>query len=147
MGISVHNNNLNQCDGLYMLGPGSGTIRCCRLVGVGVSLSFFFFFLLDIFFIYISNIIPFPGFSFENHLSHPPSPCFYEGVSPLFHPLPLPSLAFPYTGASSFQRTKGLSSPGCPTTVSFGGTYLIGAFFFSFFFFFFFFHFSSVCTS
>jgi hypothetical protein len=27
-----------QCDGLYMLSPGSGTIRRCILVGVGVSL-------------------------------------------------------------------------------------------------------------
>ena len=27
-----------ECDGLYMLGPGSGTIRRCGLVGVGVSL-------------------------------------------------------------------------------------------------------------
>ena len=26
------------CDGLYILGPGSGTIRRCGLVGVGVSL-------------------------------------------------------------------------------------------------------------
>jgi hypothetical protein len=26
------------CDGLYMLGPGSGTIRRCDSVGVGVSL-------------------------------------------------------------------------------------------------------------
>jgi hypothetical protein len=26
------------CDGLYMLGPGSGTIRSCDLVRVGVSL-------------------------------------------------------------------------------------------------------------
>ena len=28
----------DSCDGLYMLGPGSGTIRRCGLVGVGVSL-------------------------------------------------------------------------------------------------------------
>jgi hypothetical protein len=27
----------NVIDGLYMLGPGSGTIRRCGLVGVGVS--------------------------------------------------------------------------------------------------------------
>jgi hypothetical protein len=27
------------CDGLYMLGPGSGAIRRCGLVGVGVSLG------------------------------------------------------------------------------------------------------------
>jgi hypothetical protein len=34
-----------------------------------------FIFLLDIFFIYISNVIPFPGFPFKNPLSLPHSPC------------------------------------------------------------------------
>jgi hypothetical protein len=39
-------------------------------------ISFFFFwkFLLDIFFIYISNVIPFPGFPSKNPLSPPPPP-------------------------------------------------------------------------
>jgi hypothetical protein len=32
-------------------------------------------FLLDIFFIYISNVIPFPSFPSKNPLSPPPSPC------------------------------------------------------------------------
>jgi hypothetical protein len=32
-------------------------------------------FLLDIFFIYISNVIPFPSFPSENPLPPPPSPC------------------------------------------------------------------------
>jgi hypothetical protein len=64
-------------------------------------LFFFFFLLLDIFFIYISNVIPFqislpPG----NTLSHPPSPCFYEGVPPPTHQLPPPHCQFPYTGVS-----------------------------------------------
>jgi hypothetical protein len=45
---------------------------------------FFLNFLLDIFFIYISNVSPF---------SSSPSPC-----SPS-HPLPFLGLAFPYTGA------------------------------------------------
>jgi hypothetical protein len=27
-----------ECDGLYMLGPGSDTIRRCSLVGVGMAL-------------------------------------------------------------------------------------------------------------
>jgi hypothetical protein len=45
-------------------------------------------FLLDIFFIYISNIIPFPGFPSENPLSLPFSPC-----SPTYSPLlPWPSI-------------------------------------------------------
>ena len=48
-----------------------------------------FFFLLDIFFIYISNVIPFPGFPSENALSPPLSPC-----SPTI-PLWLPSLGIP----------------------------------------------------
>jgi hypothetical protein len=45
--------------------------------------------LLDIFFIYISNIIPFPGFPSGKPLSHSPSPCFIESFLPP-HPPPLP---------------------------------------------------------
>ena len=49
-------------------------------------------FLLDIFFIYISNVFPFPGLPFGNSLSYPPSPCFYEGAPwaacPLLSSLP-----------------------------------------------------------
>jgi hypothetical protein len=33
-------------------------------------------FLLDILFIFISNVIPFPDFLPRNLLSHPPSSCF-----------------------------------------------------------------------
>jgi hypothetical protein len=40
-------------------------------------------------FIYISNVIPFPGFPFRNPLSHPPSYCLYEGAPP---PIPTFSL-------------------------------------------------------
>jgi hypothetical protein len=50
------------------------------------------FFLLDIFFIYISNIIPFPGFPSEKHpapltspfplLTNPPTPTFWPWHSP-----------------------------------------------------------------
>jgi hypothetical protein len=54
---------------------------------------FLFFFSLDIFFIYISNVIPFPSFPFENPLSPPPFP-----YSPS-HPFPFPVLAFSYPGA------------------------------------------------
>jgi hypothetical protein len=53
----------------------------------------FLYFLLDIFFIYISNVIPFSSFPSENPLFPLPSPC-----SPTY-PLPFPVLAFPYTGA------------------------------------------------
>jgi hypothetical protein len=53
----------------------------------------YIFFLLDIFFIYISNVIPFPGFPSKNALSPPSFLC-----SPT-HTLPFLVLAFPYTGA------------------------------------------------
>ena len=39
----------------------------------------FSFFLLDILFVYISNVIPFPGFPAETPLS-PPQPFSYEGA-------------------------------------------------------------------
>ena len=51
------------------------------------------FFILDIFFINISNVIPFPSFPSENPLSPPFSPCTPN------YPLPFLALAFPYTGA------------------------------------------------
>jgi hypothetical protein len=55
-------------------------------------------FLFDIFFIYISNVIPFPGFTSENPLSPPPSPC-----SPTY-PLPLPVPGIPlYWGIEPLQ--------------------------------------------
>jgi hypothetical protein len=60
-----------------------------------IILFFFFFsflFLIDIFFIYISNVVPFPSFPSENTLSPSPSPCLPT------HPLPFLVLAFPYTG-------------------------------------------------
>jgi hypothetical protein len=60
-----------------------------------------------IFFIYISNVIPFPCFPpIQKHpiTSHPPTPRFNEGVPPPTHPpthpLPYPNPQFPYTGGS-----------------------------------------------
>jgi hypothetical protein len=50
-------------------------------------------FLLDIFFIYISNVIPFTGFPSKIPLSHPP-PHAHQPTPSCF-----PVLAFPYTGA------------------------------------------------
>ena len=51
--------------------------------------SYFFRNILDIFFIYISNVIPFPvSLHPGNPLSHPPSSCFYEGVPQPINPLP-----------------------------------------------------------
>jgi hypothetical protein len=72
---------------------------CCETVSLEFYLSktltmtFFFggggYFLLNIFFIYISNVIPFPSFPSENPLSSLPSPCF------LAYPLPLPGAGIP----------------------------------------------------
>ena len=61
------------------------------------------FFLLDILFIYISNVIPFSTFPSRNLLSHPPSPCFYEGAFLPTYPL-LPHL-------SSIPLYWGIESP------------------------------------
>jgi hypothetical protein len=43
---------------------------------------FHLFFFLDIFFIYISIVFPFPGLPFRNPVSYPPSPCLYENAHP-----------------------------------------------------------------
>jgi hypothetical protein len=43
------------------------------LVFFSYNFYIFLFFVLDVFFIYISNVIPFPAFPSEN-LSTPPSP-------------------------------------------------------------------------
>jgi hypothetical protein len=61
-----------------------------------------FSFFLDIFFIYISNIISFPVFPSKNLLAHPPA------QQPTYSRFTV--LAFPYTGVLSLHRTKGLSS-------------------------------------
>jgi len=57
-----------------------------------ISTFFFFTFLfLAISFIYISNVILFPGFPWRTPLSHYPFPCFYEGAHtthPPTHSLP-----------------------------------------------------------
>jgi hypothetical protein len=68
---------------------------------LSLFLSDSFFFLLDIFFIYISSVIPF----LVSPLPESPTPfslplLFYEGVAPCNHPLPPPCPRFPYTGTS-----------------------------------------------
>ena len=72
----------------------------------------YLFILLGIFFIYSLNIIPFLGFSSENPLSQPLPPA-HQSTQSCF-----PVLAFPYTGASSLHRTKGLFSHWCLTRPS-----------------------------
>ena len=83
----------------------------------------YLFILLDILFIYISNVIPFPDFSPRNTLSHLPHSCFYQGVPPTIHPLLPPHT---HTGASSLHRTKDLFSHWCQTRPS-SAAYMSGA--------------------
>jgi hypothetical protein len=69
------------------------------------------FFKLNIFFIYISNVISFPCF--------PPFPCFYESVHPPTHPFPPPTLDSPtLEHLQSLLRTNDLSYHWCMTRPS-----------------------------
>jgi len=77
------------------------------------------------FFIYISNIFPFPVLPFGNSLSHPSSPCLDKDAPPLTHSHP-PTLAFPYTGELNTLRPNDLSSHWCPTKPS-SATYVARA--------------------
>jgi hypothetical protein len=82
------------------------------------SVFFFEIFLLDILFIYISNVTAFPSFPSPK----PHSICIPHPSMRLLSYLPthscLPTLEFPYIGASNFHRTKLLSSHWCPTMPS-----------------------------
>jgi hypothetical protein len=64
---------------------------------------FYFTFLLDILFIYILNVIPFPEFPPRNPLFYPPSSCFYEGVATPTHTLPPPHPHIPHRGIQPSQ--------------------------------------------
>ena len=75
--------------------------RSLKVVNITSNLRFLVF-LLDIFFIYILNALPFPGLPFRD-------PCLYEVTPPPTHSPP-PSLAFTYTGTLNTLRPKGLSS-------------------------------------
>jgi hypothetical protein len=65
--------------------------------------------LLDIFYIYILNVIPFPSFPSKNPLSSTPHPTLQPTHSCFL------TLAFPCTGAYNFHRIKGLSLHWWPT--------------------------------
>ena len=71
----------------------------CQLILV--SCSIFLYFFKYIFFIYISNVIPFPSFPSENPLSSPPSPCS------LTYQLPFLILALPYPALRGEQEDPG----------------------------------------
>jgi hypothetical protein len=77
---------------------------------LGTELIYNLFFKLDILFVYILNVIPFPGFPSASPRPIPPYP---TSMSVLPHPPThshLTTLVFLYTGASSLHRTKGLLS-------------------------------------
>ena len=62
----------------------------------------FFFFNIYIFFIYISSVIPFPGFPFKKLSSYSlPPPSTHQPTHFSFL-----TLAFPHTGAESLHKTK-----------------------------------------
>jgi hypothetical protein len=66
-----------------LYGQGTRTMAAVAdvaLTEAGLMMIDFFIFLLDILCIFISNVIPFPGFSCGISLFHSPSPCFYEGA-------------------------------------------------------------------
>jgi hypothetical protein len=62
-----------------------------------ITLFLFFPFLLDIFLIYISNVILKVSYTLPRHAPQPTHSCFL-------------ALAFPCTGAYDLHKTKGLSS-------------------------------------
>jgi hypothetical protein len=92
------------------------------------SVFFFILLLLDIFFIYISNVIPFLGFAPSQKHPIPSSlPLLLWGCSST-HSSTLTSLpSIPYTGVLiKFHRNKDISFHWCITTSSFA-TYAFGA--------------------
>jgi hypothetical protein len=72
---------------------------CSRIQGREFYFLFIFYWILSLF--TVQMLSPFlVSLTPRYTLSHPPSPCFYEGVPPPTHPLPPPCPRFPYIGAS-----------------------------------------------
>ena len=108
---------------LFLFSPNS--FSCIRF-GNTLMTSFLKNFLLDILFIYISNVIPFLSFPSQNTLFQPSPPTsMRELPHPTTHSCPT-SLAFPNTGASSLHRTKGFLSHLCEIRPS-SASYAAGA--------------------
>jgi hypothetical protein len=83
-------------------------------------------FLLDIFFIYISNVIPFPGPTpLEPPILPPPPASMRVFPHSSTHPLLPPHPRIPYTRATSLHRTKTLFSHWCLRRPS-SATYAVG---------------------
>jgi hypothetical protein len=62
---------------------------------------YYYYYYLFIWFIYISNFIPFPDIPLQTH-PIPPAPCLYESAYHIYSPTSAspPFLALPYSGAS-----------------------------------------------
>jgi len=73
----------------------------------------FFIWFLD-FLIYISNVISFLSFQSINPLSHPPSPCFYNGVPPPIHSFPTSHPNIPLHWGIKPWQDQGLILPLVP---------------------------------
>ena len=70
-----------------------------NIFSIEVLFFLFFYWIFSLF--TFQMLSPFPvSIPPRNTLSHPPSPCFYEGVPPPTHPLLPPHPWFPYSGAS-----------------------------------------------
>jgi hypothetical protein len=104
-----------------------GQLLAGQIISTFSMTLFFSYFPFIGYFLYLHfKCYPLSQFPLRNPLSHPPFSCFYEGVHLPTHPLSFPSLAFPYTRASSLHRTKGLSSHSCLIRPS-SSTYATGA--------------------
>jgi hypothetical protein len=88
----------------------------------------FFLFLFNciFFFIYVSNVFPFPGLPFRNPHSIPPSPASMRVLPHLPIHSHLPAMALSYTGVWNTLRPKDHSSHGCPSRPS-SATYVAKA--------------------
>ena len=79
-----------------------------------LNVTHFFSFLLDIFFIYIFNIFPFPVLALENPLFHTCSPCLYEGAFSPTHPLLFSLPVIPLHWSIEHSQAHGFLLPWCP---------------------------------
>ena len=83
------------------------TLRTLPNTKAHVNIFFFSFLLLNIFFIYISSVMHFPGSLSYKMLVPSSTPFFYEGVSLPTQPFSPPALYFPTVGhLLSLHRTK-----------------------------------------
>jgi hypothetical protein len=66
---------------------------------------------LDIFYIYIYNVFPFPGLPFRSPLFYPSSPCLYESAPLPTYPLPSSQPGIPLHWGIEHPQTQGSLLP------------------------------------